>query len=95
MIKGVEIQTLLSCQLSERNFFFSLSLPSFFQMPQFVVGVRLLCAHRQIRIMGSERCIHSADNLDPAMLLTAVLQGLCVLITFRGNTQSRVVTLVS
>lgn len=35
-------------------------------------GVRLLCAHRHIRIMVSEKCIHSADYLDPAMPLTIV-----------------------
>lgn len=66
VIKGVEIQTLLSCQLSERNF----SPPP----PDASVccGRRLLCAHRHIRIMVSEKCIHSADYLDPAMPLTIV-----------------------
>lgn len=43
VIKGVEIQTLLSCQLSERNFF------SLLQMPPFVVGY-VCCA----RIATSE-----------------------------------------
>lgn len=66
VIKGVEIQTLLSCQLSERNFFFSPPDASV------CCGVRLLCAHRHIRIMVSEKCIHSAAYLDPAMPLTIV-----------------------
>lgn len=67
VIKGVEIQTLLSCQLSERN-----PPPP---PPDACVccGVRLLCARRHIRIMASEKCIHSADYSDPAMPLTIVL----------------------
>lgn len=67
MIKGVEIQTLLSCQLSERT-------PPPTPPPDAFVccGVRLLCVHRHIRIMASEKCIHSADYSDPAMPLTIV-----------------------
>lgn len=46
VIKRVEIQTLLSCQLSERNFF----SPSFLQMPHFVVRYACCC----VRIAKSE-----------------------------------------
>lgn len=70
VIKAVEIQTLLSCQLSERNFF-SPSSPDAFVC----CGVRLLCEH--IQIMASEKCIHAADYLDPAMPLT-IVPGHCV-----------------
>lgn len=56
MIKGVEIQTLLSCRLPERNFFFTAS--PLLQMPSFVEEC-VCCALRHIRIMVSEKCIHS------------------------------------
>lgn len=71
MIKGVEIQTLLSCQLSERNFFFP-------PLDAFVCcGVCLSHAHCHVRIMVSEKCIHLADYMDLAMPLT-IVSHLCV-----------------
>lgn len=88
VIKGVEIQTLLSCQLSERNFFPSSRC------------LRLLWGTFVVRASPHPNNgfwkMHSFSWLfGPGYATYYCAAALCVVITFGGGTQPRVVTLVS
>lgn len=91
VIKGVEIQTLLSCQLQwKKLFFFSPSSRC----------LRLLWGTFVVRasphLNNGFWKMHSFSWLfGPGYATYYCTAPLCVVITFRGGTQSRVVTLVS
>lgn len=88
VIKGVEIQTLLSCQLSERNFFPSTRCLSLLW--------GMLVVYASLNPNNGGWKLHSFSWLfGPGYATYCSAASLCVVFTFSGNTQLRVFALVS